>query len=117
MQKGTCVESSLTQCSNILTIKTAEITGPFEPMSVDETAFFSAISDQFRPATDWRSASGRDVTVAIIDSGIDSSHPDLSGRVVESVEAQVERSRAVFAPSVSGDSAGHGTACAGIVAR
>ena len=86
-------------------------------MSVDETAFFSTMSGYFRPKTDWHSATGRGVTVAIIDSGIDTTHPDLVGRVAESVEARVERNRAVFDPSVAGDSAGHGTACAGIIAQ
>lgn len=68
-------------------------------------------------ADDWRSATGRNVRVAIVDSGIDASHPDLAGRVIESVEARVDNKRIVFDPSVSGDSAGHGTACAGIIAR
>lgn len=68
-------------------------------------------------ADDWRSATGRGVRVAIVDSGIDSSHPDLAGRVIESVEARVDNKRIVFDPSESGDSAGHGTACAGIIAR
>src|SRR5438270_10290965 len=86
-------------------------------MSVDETAFFSTMSAYFGPKTDWRAASGRGVTAAIIDSGIDTQHPDLTGRVVESVEARVDRNRAVFDPSDAGDSAGHGTACAGIIAR
>ena len=64
---------------------------------------------------DWRLATGRDVTVAIIDSGIDASHPDLNGKIVESVEARVDGKRVVFEPCDAGDSAGHGTACAGIV--
>jgi len=65
----------------------------------------------------WRSATGSGVRVAIIDSGIDSSHPELKGRVVGSVEARLENSRVVFDPSATGDSAGHGTACAGIIAK
>lgn len=68
-------------------------------------------------ADDWRSARGRGVRVAIVDSGIDATHPDLAGRVIESVEARVDNKRIVFDPSDSGDSAGHGTACAGIIAR
>lgn len=68
-------------------------------------------------ADDWRAATGRGVRVAIVDSGIDASHPDLAGRVIESVEARIDNKRIVFDPSVSGDSAGHGTACAGIIAR
>jgi subtilisin len=86
-------------------------------MSVDETAFFSTMSPYFRLSGNWRSATGQGVTVAIIDSGIDLSHNDLSGRVIESVEARVEKNKVIFEPSNAGDSAGHGTACAGIIAR
>jgi subtilisin family serine protease len=86
-------------------------------MSVDESAFFATMSGYFRPKVDWRSSSGRGVTVAIIDSGVDSDHPELIGRVAESVEARADGNKVVFERSVSGDSAGHGTACAGIIAR
>ena len=69
----------------------------------------------FRPEGVWRSATGRGVTVAVIDSGIDTGHPDLAGRVVNSVEARLDNKKVVFDPSEAGDSAGHGTACAGII--
>jgi subtilisin len=65
---------------------------------------------------DWKRRSGKGVSVAVIDSGIDSDHPDLKGKVVESVEAQADHKRVSFVPSEAGDSAGHGTACAGIIA-
>ena len=86
-------------------------------MSVDESAFFSTMSGYFRPKDDWRLSTGKGVTVAIIDSGVDLMHNELSGRVAESVEARVEKNKVVFEPSSAGDSAGHGTACAGIIAR
>ena len=70
-----------------------------------------------RLAGDWRFATGRGVRVAIVDSGIDEGHPDLKGHIAGSVEARLEDKRVVFDPSTSGDSAGHGTACAGIIAR
>ena len=70
-----------------------------------------------RIAGDWRSATGRGVRVAIVDSGIDEQHPELKGHIAGSVEARLEEKRIVFDPSTSGDSAGHGTACAGIIAR
>jgi subtilisin len=75
------------------------------------------MSVNFRPETDWRTCTGKGVTVAIIDSGVDATHHDLTGRVAESVEARVEKNKVVFEPSVAGDSAGHGTACAGIIGR
>jgi subtilisin family serine protease len=65
----------------------------------------------------WKSRTGRGVSVAIIDSGIDLNHQDLQGKVKESVEAQPDHKRIVFETSDTGDSAGHGTACAGIIAR
>ena len=64
---------------------------------------------------DWKTRTGKGVRVAIIDSGIDVNHPDLQGKVVESVEAFADHRRVLFAPSEAGDSAGHGTACAGII--
>lgn len=86
-------------------------------MSIDETQFLATMSGYFKPRHDWREATGRGVTVAIVDSGIEAGHPELAGKVVESVEARVEGSRVVFDRSTAGDSAGHGTACAGIIAK
>ena len=63
----------------------------------------------------WRSATGEGVSVAIVDSGVDTTHPDLAGRIAETVEARLEGKRVVFEATDAGDSAGHGTACAGIV--
>lgn len=71
----------------------------------------------FQIDDNWRSATGRGVSVAIIDSGIDTTHPELKGRVLESVEARADQKKVVFDPSEAGDSAGHGTACAGIIAK
>jgi subtilisin len=65
----------------------------------------------------WRSCTGKGVSVAIIDSGIDTSHYDLKGRIKTSYEAEKQGNRIVFRESDSGDAAGHGTACAGIVAK
>src|SRR5215210_6231706 len=65
----------------------------------------------------WKSRTGRGVSVAVIDSGIDLNHQDLQGKVKESVEAQPDHKRIVFETSDTGDSAGHGTACAGIIAK
>ncbi len=63
----------------------------------------------------WKSRTGKGISVAIIDSGIDVEHPDLIGKIRESVEAKADNKRVLFVPSDSGDSAGHGTACAGII--
>ena len=79
------------------------------------TAEFPDIFSHFRLEEGWKSRTGKGVEVAIIDSGVDAKHPKLQDRVVESVEAVSEHKRVVFVPSESGDSAGHGTACAGII--
>ena len=71
----------------------------------------------FQLDDDWRSATGRGVSVAVIDSGIDTAHPEINGRVKASFEARVDNKKVVFDPSEAGDSAGHGTACAGIISR
>lgn len=81
-----------------------------------EQSGLTSRSTVFELDDSWRAATGKGVSVGVIDSGIDAEHPDLAGRVFSSVEARVENKRIVFDPSDSGDSAGHGTACAGIIA-
>src|SRR5256714_4261332 len=65
----------------------------------------------------WKGRTGRGVRVAVVDSGIDTEHPELKGKVKESVEAVPEAGQITFKPSTSGDQAGHGTACAGIISN
>ena len=62
-------------------------------------------------------ATGKGIRVAVVDSGVDSQHPDLVGRVkggivLESVNGQLTKK-----PYDGCDVAGHGTGCAGIIAR
>ncbi len=81
----------------------------------DSLSALDAIS-VFAPDDAWKNCTGAGVNVAVIDSGIETDHPALTGKVIESLEANtVERGRVEFIPSTSGDSAGHGTACAGII--
>ena len=54
----------------------------------------------------WLHATGKNVKVAIFDSGIDAHHEDLEGAVKGSVN---------FTPDPDADVFGHGTHCAGIV--
>jgi len=77
----------------------------------------SSISTYFQIDDSWKLRTGKGVSVAVIDSGIDVSHADLQGKVKESVEARADNKRVVFDKSDTGDSAGHGTACAGIISR
>ena len=59
---------------------------------------------------------GGDVTVAIIDSGVEADHPAIGGRLIRSlrVESGGDRHHVVDDPE-PGDLVGHGTACAGII--
>src|SRR6185503_15947767 len=67
------------------------------------------------PESLWKNRTGRGVKVAIVDSGIDTEHPALKGKIKASVQAIPENGQIAFKPSTSGDQAGHGTACAGII--
>ena len=87
------------------------MTEPDAPASIVND-IWSAI----QPETLWKGRTGKGVRVAVVDSGIDTEHPDLKGKVKESVEIVTVDSRLEFRPSTSGDQAGHGTACAGIIA-
>jgi subtilisin family serine protease len=60
------------------------------------------------------------VTVAVLDSGVDATHPDLAGRVAGSVavELDAEEKPVVreMSPTANNDVFGHGTSVAGIIA-
>lgn len=59
----------------------------------------------------WKISTGEGVTVAVIDSGVDATNPDLQGRVLKGKD---------FAPDSAGDEhtdyRGHGTGMAGLIA-
>lgn len=59
--------------------------------------------------------SGRGVKVAIVDSGIDATHPALNGPVNGYVTVEMDGDEAHYHTEVHEDSCGHGTACAGII--
>lgn len=68
-----------------------------------------------QPEILWKGRTGKGVRVAVVDSGIDTEHPDLKGKVKDSVEIISQDGQLSFRQSTSGDQAGHGTACAGII--
>lgn len=63
-------------------------------------------------------ADGAGVRVAVIDSGVDATHPAVAGRVVASYRVDLDgHTAAVVEDPEARDLVGHGTACAGIIAR
>ena len=66
---------------------------------------------RLHPSQAWPLSRGRDITVAVIDSGVSADHPKLAGQVLPGVDYTP-------APRVNGqcDEVGHGTFVAGIIA-
>lgn len=66
--------------------------------------------DALHATATWRHATGRGVTVAILDSGVDSTHPDLAGQVLPGLD--------LVDGSTDGrsDPVGHGTTVAALIA-
>jgi len=59
---------------------------------------------------------GSGVRVAIIDSGVERTHPAVGERLVASMTVEIEGDEAIVADDPEGlDVVGHGTACAGII--
>ncbi|WP_208641138.1 type VII secretion-associated serine protease mycosin [Micromonospora arborensis] len=66
--------------------------------------------DELQAATAWRSSTGRGVTVAVVDSGVDGTHPDLVGQVLPGQDLVGP------AGGAGPDPVGHGTTVAGLIA-
>jgi len=71
--------------------------------------------DQILREWAFEGGTGRGVTVAIIDSGLETDHPALQGRVVESVAVEMVDGEPNVVKDDSGDLFGHGTACGSII--
>ncbi|MFV0390199.1 MAG: S8 family serine peptidase [Pyrinomonadaceae bacterium] len=63
----------------------------------------------------WETCEGKGVSIALIDSGVDVSHPALKGKIAKLYESYKDDKKISFRETDVGDSAGHGTACAGII--
>ncbi|MEH1911299.1 MAG: S8 family serine peptidase [Nostoc sp.] len=56
---------------------------------------------------------GKNITIAVLDTGIDSTHPELQGKVTESYSFNDRSKKIQLTPSQ--DTAGHGTHVAGLI--
>lgn len=65
--------------------------------------------DVFSAEDVWAESQGEGVTVAVVDSGVDASHPDLTGQVLEGKDF-------TGGGNAQEDTLGHGTTMAGIIA-
>lgn len=84
--------------------------------TTDELASVERIApiEQITREWAWGGSTGAGVKVAVIDSGIDSDHPAVGGRV-EYVSVREAEGEMVFDQEPHGDDFGHGTECAGII--
>jgi len=65
---------------------------------------------KIKVANAWQKSTGADVTVAVIDTGVDAAHPDLNGNVLSGYDAIANTA------GTSSDPNGHGTHVAGTIA-
>ena len=89
-----------------------------EPFRGPDRSQLDRSSPWGRVDRDWAfgDGSGRGVTVAILDSGIEGDHPAIGGRLRRSMAVSlVDGVPTVSAADGEGDLVGHGTACAGII--
>ena len=63
----------------------------------------------------WGGSNGAGVRVGIIDSGLETTHPRLAGRVVQSVAVELDGDDTRVVPDDVGDLYGHATACGGLI--
>lgn len=61
----------------------------------------------------WAQATGDGIVVAVIDTGVDGTHPDLQGKVIEGYDPVAD---ATIPAGADSDFEGHGTHVAGIIA-
>src|SRR4051794_9803339 len=81
-----------------------------DPAHADTTRSQQWFLDAMQAENMWRTSTGEGVTVALVDTGVDDSNPDLKGRILPGKD---------LAPAESGDETtdwdGHGTGMAGLI--
>lgn len=82
--------------------------------SINNQAYLGGTTDADMDVDEaWQLSTGQGINVAIIDEGVDLSHPDLVGNLISGFDATGNNSNG--APNENNNDA-HGTSCAGIVA-
>jgi subtilisin family serine protease len=71
--------------------------------------------DRVRAPEVWTATTGREIVVAIVDTGVDLTHPDLQERLLRDADGVVVGRDLVDDDDVPQDENGHGTMVAGIV--
>ncbi|MFD7457281.1 MULTISPECIES: type VII secretion-associated serine protease mycosin [unclassified Streptomyces] len=86
--------------------------GAATPAHADSTRDKQWFLDAMHAEEMWRTSTGESITVAVIDSGVDPSNPDLSGRVLDGLDL----APASRAGDEHTDYDGHGTGMAALIA-
>jgi subtilisin family serine protease len=73
--------------------------------------------ENITPEWAWGGSTGKGVKVAIVDSGVDASHPAVAGPISGYVSISQAPEGLSYNTEPHGDDYGHGTACAGIIRR
>lgn len=85
-------------------------------VSKDEARLARSVRlDQVDRAWAYEGGTGRGITVAIVDSGLEVDHPALHGRVIESIAVELVDGEPNVIADTAGDLFGHATACGGII--
>jgi len=88
----------------------AMLLGPAPTASADDIRDRQWALPAFDADKIWNHSTGKGVTVAVVDAGVDASHPDLKGQVLKGKDVTDEGG------SAQEDTDGHGTAMAGLIA-
>ncbi|HEX6970447.1 MAG TPA: type VII secretion-associated serine protease mycosin [Micromonosporaceae bacterium] len=102
--------SRVVQACLALTLGVGTALAPAQPAHADRIRDLQWHLEFLNVAAAHRISQGDDVTVAVIDTGVDARHPDLAGAVLPGVDLVGDRGNGHT------DLSGHGTAMAGLIA-
>ncbi|NEB82283.1 type VII secretion-associated serine protease mycosin [Streptomyces sp. SID14478] len=83
-----------------------------DPAQADTTRSQQWFLDAMQAENMWKTSTGEGVTVAVIDTGVDASNPDLKGRVLDGLDLASNLENG----DEHSDYEGHGTGMAGLIA-